>query len=76
LNSNTINLSIGLLVPAALVGLGGGADGLGLDYAWMAAVTVATRFLVGRRGGAGRLAGATIVVSYLAYVAVRVAATA
>lgn len=76
LNSNTINISMGLLVPAALVGLGGGAHGLGLDYAWMAAVTVATLVLVGRRGGAGRLAGAAIVVAYLAYVAVRVAAAA
>ena len=73
LNSNTINLSIGILVPAALVGLGTGANGLGLDYAWMAAVTVATLVLVGRRGGAGRVAGAAIVAAYLAYVVVRVA---
>ena len=73
LNSNTINLSIGILIPAALVGLGAGANGLGTDYAWMAAVTVATLVLVGRRGGAGRLAGGAIVVAYLAYVVVRVA---
>ena len=57
LNSNTINLSMGILVPAALVGIGEGANGLGLDYAWMAAVTVGTLALVGRRGGAGRAAG-------------------
>jgi len=73
LNSNTINLSIGILLPSALVGLGTGADGLGPDYAWMAAVTVATLVLVGRRSGAGRLAGGAIVVAYLAYVVVRVA---
>jgi cation:H+ antiporter len=76
LNSNTINLSMGVLVPAALVGLGGGGHGLGPDYAWMAAVSVATLLLVGRRRGAGRLAGAAIVVAYLAYVAWRIAATA
>ena len=74
LNSNTINLSIGILLPAALVGLGTGAGGFGPDYAWMAAVTVATLVLVGRRGGAGRFAGGAIVVAYLAYVVVRVAA--
>jgi cation:H+ antiporter len=74
LNSNTINLSMGVLVPAALVGLGEGANGLGPDYAWMAAVTVATLLLVGRRRGAGRLAGAAIVVAYVAYVAVRIVA--
>jgi len=73
LNSNTINLSIGILVPAALVGLGAGANGLGMDYAWMAAVTVTTLVLVGRRGGAGPLAGGAIVLAYLAYVVVRVA---
>ena len=73
LNSNTINLSIGILIPAALVGLGAGANGLGADYAWMAAVTVGTLVLVGRPGGAGRLAGGAIVLAYLAYVAVRVA---
>jgi hypothetical protein len=39
----------------------------------MAAVTVATLVLVGRRGGAGRLAGVAIVAAYLAYVVVRVA---
>jgi cation:H+ antiporter len=74
LNSNTINLSMGVLVPAALIGLGGGAQGLGPDYAWMAAVTVGTLALVGRRRGAGRIAGAAIVVAYLAYVGVRIAA--
>ncbi len=73
LNSNTINLSMGILVPAALVGIGEGANGLGLDYAWMAAVTVGTLVLVGRRGGAGRAAGAAIVAAYLTYVVVRVA---
>jgi cation:H+ antiporter len=75
LNSNTINLSIGILVPAALVGLGEGADGLGSDYVWMTAVTVGTLVLVGRRRGAGRLAGGAIVLAYLAYVGFRVATT-
>jgi len=73
LNSNTINLSMGILLTAALVGIGTGANGLGLDYAWMAAVTVGTLVLVGRRGGAGRVAGAAIVGAYLAYVVVRIA---
>jgi hypothetical protein len=39
----------------------------------MAAVTVTTLVLVGRRGGAGPLAGGAIVLAYLAYVVVRVA---
>jgi len=38
-------------------------------------VTFAMLVLVGRRAGAGRLAGAAIVASYIAYVAVRIATT-
>ena len=75
LNSNTINLSIGILVPAVIVSAARSADGFALDYIWMVAVTIATLALVGRRNGAGRLAGAAIVASYIAYVAVRVATT-
>jgi cation:H+ antiporter len=75
LNSNTINLSIGILVPSVIVSSASGGHGFALDYIWMVAVTIATLALVGRRGGAGRIAGAAIVASYIAYVAVRVATT-
>ena len=75
LNSNTINLSIGILVPSVIVSAAHGGHGFALDYVWMVAVTIATLALVGRRDGAGRLAGAAIVASYIAYVAVRVATT-
>jgi cation:H+ antiporter len=75
LNSNTINLSIGILVPSVIVSTAHGGHGFALDYIWMVAVTIATLALVGRRGGAGRIAGAAIVASYIAYVAVRIATT-
>ena len=75
LNSNTINLSIGILVPSVIVSAAHGGHGFALDYIWMVAVTIATLALVGRRGGAGRIAGAAIVASYIAYVAVRIATT-
>jgi cation:H+ antiporter len=75
LNSNTINLSIGILVPAVVVSAARGGEGFGLDYLWMVAATLVTLALVGKRNGAGRLAGAAIVGSYVAYVAVRIATT-
>jgi cation:H+ antiporter len=75
LNSNTINLSFGILVPSVVVSVGQAGQGFGLDYVWMVAVTVAALILVGRRNGAGRLAGAAIVASYVGYVVVRIAAT-
>jgi cation:H+ antiporter len=75
LNSNTINLSVGILVPALVVSASQAGRGFGLDYIWMVVVTVATLMLVGRRNGAGRLAGTAIVASYVCYVVVRIAAT-
>jgi cation:H+ antiporter len=72
LNSNTINLAVGIVLPAVLITARAPA-GFELDFAWMLVVTVAMLVLVGRRAGAGRLAGAAIVASYVAYVVVRIA---
>jgi cation:H+ antiporter len=73
LNSNTINLAFGIVVPALFVTAARAPAGFELDFVWMLAVTLAMLVLVGRRDGAGRLAGAAIVASYIAYVAVRIA---
>ena len=73
LNSNTINLAFGIVVPALFVTAARAPAGFVLDFVWMLAVTLAMLVLVGRRGGAGRLAGAAIVASYIAYVVVRIA---
>jgi cation:H+ antiporter len=73
LNSNTINLAFGIVVPALFVTAARAPAGFELDFVWMLAVTLAMLVLVGRRGGAGRLAGAAVVASYIAYVVVRIA---
>lgn len=73
LNSNTINLAAGLVLASVIISIAHG--GFVLDYAWMLAETVAMLVLVGRRGGAGRGAGALLIASYVAYVVVRVATT-
>jgi hypothetical protein len=44
------------------------------DMAAVGALTAGCLVLVGRRGGAGRLAGAAIVAAYLVYVAAHLAA--
>jgi cation:H+ antiporter len=75
LNSNTINLAFGIVVPAVFVTAARAPAGFELDFVWMLVVTLAMLVLVGRRGGAGRLAGAAIVASYIAYVVVRIATT-
>jgi cation:H+ antiporter len=73
LNSNSINVVAGLAVPA---GLGTLATFSGLDVfdlAWLVGMTVVALVLFARRGGAGRRAGAFLIVLYAVFVAVQVA---
>ncbi len=58
-------------MPSVFVTLGN--DGFGFDYVWMLAVTLVMLALVAQRRGAGRVAGAAIVCSYVAYVAITAA---
>jgi cation:H+ antiporter len=73
LNSNTINLAAGIVIASVFVSIAEG--GFVLDFVWMLAETVALLVLVGRRGGAGRTAGALLIASYATYVVVRVVVT-
>jgi cation:H+ antiporter len=71
LNSNSINIVAGLAIPAAL-GSFSAFPGLAIfDLAWLFAMTVAALVLFGRRGGAGRSAGAFLIVLYAVFVAVQ-----
>jgi cation:H+ antiporter len=73
LNSNTINLLGGVVLPALVIGAGGLAGGIGLELAWLVAMTALAVVLLGRRRGMGRLGGGALVLGYLAFVAVQVA---
>jgi cation:H+ antiporter len=72
LNSNTINLTGGLIVPSLFVTVSA-SGGAGLDVGALVALTVVSLLLVGRRGGAGRLAGAGIIAGYVIWLAARLA---
>jgi cation:H+ antiporter len=76
LNSNSINVVAGIALPAALGSLTSfsGLDIFGL--AWLLGMTAVALVLFGRRGGAGRSAGALLVVLYAVFLAVQVAARA
>jgi cation:H+ antiporter len=76
LNSNSINLVAGLALPAALGSLTTFSDLDVFDLAWLIAMTTAALVLFGRRGGAGRPAGALLIVLYAAFLIVQVAARA
>jgi hypothetical protein len=69
LNSNAINATAGLLIPATVVGLGapGGQDLL--VTAWYAGLTVLALALAWHGRGLGRLPGALVIAGYLAFTA-------
>ncbi len=70
LNSNTINLAGGVMLPALLVGLGGATGLVRFDLAWFTGMTIVTLLVLARPSGAHRLDGALLVSLYLAFVAV------
>ena len=74
LNSNSINVAAGIALPAALGTLTSfsGLDVFGL--AWLLGMTAVAVVLFGRRNGAGRPAGALLIVLYAVFVAIQVAA--
>lgn len=72
LNSNTLNVVAGLLVPAAVIGLGRSGTGL-LVAAWYAGMTALTLCLAWSGRGLVRREGLVIIGGYAAFVAVLVA---
>jgi len=67
LNSNTINVVVGLLLPGAVLGLGRTTPQAVLVVAWYAALTLAVLVLAWHHGGLSRGTGAVVVVSYAAF---------
>jgi len=69
LNSNAINVTAGLLIPATLAGLGAATGQDLLVAAWYAGLTFLALAFAYRGRGLGRLPGAMIIAGYLAFVA-------
>jgi len=74
LNSNSINMLAGIALPAAVGTIGSFSHLVVFDLAWLFGMTVAALVLFGRRSGAGRSAGALLIVLYAVFVVVQVAA--
>jgi cation:H+ antiporter len=72
LNSNTINLLGGVVLPALIVGAGALGGGAGFDLGWLLLMTVVTLVLLARAEGMNRLGGVALVALYLAFVVVQV----
>jgi cation:H+ antiporter len=72
-NSNTINLAGGIIIPA-LVGTVDRGPVATQSLIWVVGITLLCIAALARPNGAGRIAGAAIIVVYVAFVCVRLAA--
>ncbi len=67
-NSNTINLTAGVIVPALLVTLSAVSTLAKLQLAWLVAATLLTLGLLARPGGMRRAGALALIVLYFAFV--------
>jgi cation:H+ antiporter len=69
LNSNTVNIIAGLLLPAAVLGLGAPSWQTLLIAVWNAAMTVTVLAAAYLRSGLSRTAGGLVIAGYVAFTA-------
>jgi cation:H+ antiporter len=70
LNSNALNVAVGLLLPAAVTGLGAPAGQPDLIAVWYLALTIAALAFAYAHHGVRRGTGAAIIAAYLAFLGV------
>lgn len=75
LNSNALNIAVGLLVPAAITGIGPSTGQGILVAAWYAGLTALALALAYRHRALHRLHGGVIIGGYLVFVAALLAST-
>jgi cation:H+ antiporter len=75
LNSNTLNVVAGLLLPGALIGLGAPSGQAALVTVWYAALTLAVLALAYRHRGLSRRSGLLIIAAYAVFVVSVIAST-
>jgi cation:H+ antiporter len=69
-NSNTINLAVGVIIPALFVTFDAQSTTAKIQIAWLVAMTVASLSMLARRRGIGRPQAVVLVIAYLGFVAV------
>ena len=67
LNSNALNVTIGLLIPAAVTGLGRPSGQAALIAAWYTGLTAVVLVFAYRDRGIGRAAGILVIAAYLVF---------
>jgi cation:H+ antiporter len=69
-NSNTINLVVGLALPALIIGMGSAVHDVGVELGWLLGMTVIGLLLLVPAKGMSRVGGAALIVLYLVFVVV------
>jgi cation:H+ antiporter len=75
LNSNSLNVAAGLLIPAVVVGMAGPSSSGMLVAGWYVGLTALTLLLAYVGRGLGRVSGGVIILAYVGFVATLLAAT-
>ena len=75
LNSNSLNVAAGLLIPAVVIGLAKPTSTGVLVASWYVGLTALTLLLAYVGRGLGRVAGVAIIATYVAFVVVLLATT-
>ena len=75
LNSNSLNVAAGLLIPAVIIGLAKPSASGTLVASWYVGLTVLTLSLAYVGRGLGRASGGVIIAAYLAFVVALLATT-
>ena len=75
LNSNAINVAVGLLIPATIIGLANPSAPEQLVAGWYLGLTAMTLALAYTRQGLSRTAGWLIIAAYITFVALLLAST-
>jgi cation:H+ antiporter len=73
MNSNALNVAVGLLLPASIVGLTTHSGAATLVAAWYVGLTAVALVSAYLAGGLRRVHGAVIIAAYAAFVAVLIA---
>lgn len=68
LNSNTLNLLFGLVVPALIAGVGPTTTSAETSVGWLLALTILTLAFTRSRGGLSRVEGAVVIALYGVFV--------
>lgn len=71
-NSNTLNIAVGIFLPALVVGLGASQAAARLSIYWLIALTAAAVILALRKCGLRRNEGFALIAAYAAFVALLV----